>query len=251
MAEEAKPELVKEGLIVIPLFASALAISYDVGCFFWFDIKLFSLFSTSEHLGFAFEALPLAVMVSVGLFGLAFGMRFPESISVWIDVMRGKRDAKTMKEFEWVRKRQFRLLIVVGVLAIFIAYPGFRILPWTICAMILLFGTTLTIIPAARLVTKLHVTIFVVAAGLLVALATGADFSRSYIKFGKPKHILFVGEEKVETKLIRSGECGVLVFEPVSKELRFIRWDAIKRLTVKPGEKYEEWEMLQEIIGWR
>jgi hypothetical protein len=48
-----------------PLIAATIAVSFDVGCFYAIDISFFTLFSLSEHIVFALEALPVAL---AGLF---------------------------------------------------------------------------------------------------------------------------------------------------------------------------------------
>jgi hypothetical protein len=61
---KADSEFSKEILVAVPVLGSAIAISYDVGYFYGLDIKLFTLFSIAEHIVFALEALPFALMVS-------------------------------------------------------------------------------------------------------------------------------------------------------------------------------------------
>jgi hypothetical protein len=49
----------------LPILGGLLAISYDVGYFWGADITYYSLFSLTEHLVFATQALPLAVIATV------------------------------------------------------------------------------------------------------------------------------------------------------------------------------------------
>jgi hypothetical protein len=46
-----------------PLIAATIAVSFDVGCFYAIDISFFTLFSLSEHIVFALEALPIALII--------------------------------------------------------------------------------------------------------------------------------------------------------------------------------------------
>jgi hypothetical protein len=46
-----------------PLIAATIAVSFDVGCFYAMDISFFTLFSFSEHIVFALEALPIALII--------------------------------------------------------------------------------------------------------------------------------------------------------------------------------------------
>jgi hypothetical protein len=57
----------RELLVILPLAGSAIAITYDVGYFSALDINYFTMFSVSEHIVFAFEALPLALLATLSL----------------------------------------------------------------------------------------------------------------------------------------------------------------------------------------
>jgi hypothetical protein len=53
-----------------PLFASSLAITYDVGFFFGADIGFFTFFSVSEHVVFALQAIPFLLVPALGIIGM-------------------------------------------------------------------------------------------------------------------------------------------------------------------------------------
>src|SRR6476660_1090273 len=53
----------KDFITLVPIFATALAIFYDVGYFYGFDINYFSFFTLNEHIVFALQALPVAILV--------------------------------------------------------------------------------------------------------------------------------------------------------------------------------------------
>ena len=52
----------KDFLVLVPLLAAGVALTFDVGYFSGIDINLFTLFTSSEHIVFALEALPLALL---------------------------------------------------------------------------------------------------------------------------------------------------------------------------------------------
>src|SRR5260370_28217156 len=60
----------KDGLVIIPFFASGLALTWEVGFFLRIKGGAFGLFSVSEHITFALQALPaalaLAALIIVG-----------------------------------------------------------------------------------------------------------------------------------------------------------------------------------------
>jgi hypothetical protein len=55
----------REFLIALPVLGSALAITFDVGYFSALDINYFNVFTISEHVTFALEALPRALGLSI------------------------------------------------------------------------------------------------------------------------------------------------------------------------------------------
>src|SRR4051794_17340419 len=55
----------KDALVVIPLLASSLAITWEVGYFSRLGGGSFALFSLTEHIAFAVQALPLAIAVAL------------------------------------------------------------------------------------------------------------------------------------------------------------------------------------------
>jgi hypothetical protein len=52
----------KDVVVLIPLLASIAGITFDVGYFYGVGISYFTVFALSEHLVFALEALPLALV---------------------------------------------------------------------------------------------------------------------------------------------------------------------------------------------
>jgi hypothetical protein len=68
---KSKPEpwSVKDGLIAIPFLASALALTWEVGFFVRVKAGAFGIFSISEHLTFALQALPVAFFAATLLIG--------------------------------------------------------------------------------------------------------------------------------------------------------------------------------------
>jgi hypothetical protein len=50
-------------LAYVPLLGAALALTFDVGVFYAIGIDFFTLFSLSEHIVFALQALPVALLI--------------------------------------------------------------------------------------------------------------------------------------------------------------------------------------------
>jgi hypothetical protein len=66
---------------------------------------------------------------------------------------------------------------------------------------------------------------------VVTALAVGWDASRGYLLHDQAKHLVQTEAELLTVKIIRSGDRGLLYFEPKSNQLGFAKWDAIKRIS--------------------
>src|SRR5262245_11662859 len=58
-------EQLKTVVLLLPLVGTLLAITFDVGYFTGIDIKYFSVFSLAEHIGFALQVAPLALIAAL------------------------------------------------------------------------------------------------------------------------------------------------------------------------------------------
>src|ERR1700674_1113727 len=97
-------------IILVPLLASALALSYDVGYFYGVDIHYFSVFSLSEHTGFALEALPFS------LAGLAMGVASAVSFRLGYEHAESAKRAGLEPLFGWANKiERFYLVEIVAL----------------------------------------------------------------------------------------------------------------------------------------
>jgi hypothetical protein len=75
----------KDMVIAIPLFGSGLALAWEVGYFLRIRGGAFNMFSVAEHLSFALQALPFAILaVAFGavVFFRGFIPRVPETTSI-------------------------------------------------------------------------------------------------------------------------------------------------------------------------
>jgi hypothetical protein len=87
----------KELLVVLPVVGSAIAITYDVGYFFALDINFFTVFSVSEHIAFALEILPIAILATV-LF---------VAVPISVDKARQGGTAEARRELATGRRQKF------------------------------------------------------------------------------------------------------------------------------------------------
>jgi len=213
--EEKEPWQVKEAIVVVPLLASALAITYDVGYFYGLDIKLFSLFSLSEHVVFALEALPFAFLLAATL-AFVFSTGLSERI-----IERAER--RSLKRY-----RRELVLIIIGLtlLAAVAFYLGFSILSFFVGLVAGIIWRWTRDAAPSREKTALAGS----ALCLLTAFSTGFDFSRNNLRFGSARHFIEINKETLNVKIIRSGDRGLLFFDPTKKELLFVRWEAVTKI---------------------
>ena len=210
--------LFKEYIVAIPLVGTAIAISYDVGYFYGIDINLFTLFSVTEHVLFALQAAPFAIAAAI-LLGAFIGSR--------ADVVAGLKVAEAGK----TRQRYAPFVLIGTAAAILIVTIYFSKLGALVGFIAGTFVAASRTLPFARR------TIYLIAAVLVMvsAFALGHDNAGSYVRYAATNHSIQLDKElepsPVPVKIIRSGERGVLYYEPKSKQLNFVKWDAVKKLT--------------------
>ena len=233
MAEEeavAKWSL-KDVLIVIPSLASALALTWEVGYFVRIRGGAFGLFSIAEHLTFALQALPIALAMSmVGVTGLV-SERISKSV-----VVRSQPALKLQR----ILNRYRSLTILVSIAA------GVPLAMWYFGAPL---DFALIVLAAVGLVPYWFVTFAprqlllnpaIICGGVLVvflvALGIGFQSARDQILSRLPLTKLKVGEKgkdtetEVSVRIMRTGERGVLYFDPVAQTFGLLPWGYVKRV---------------------
>jgi hypothetical protein len=221
----------KDALIAIPFLASALALTWEVGYFIRIRGGAFGLFSIPEHLTFALQALPLALLVT--------SMSMLALVRDSITTSLGSGSPRLIRvERVLHRYRNITLGISVVGAALFCTWYFLDSLDF---GLILLTSATflpywiVNFVPRRLLLNPL-----IIYSGVLVvffaALAVGFDSARLQIRSPAPLNSIKVGEKgkDVETELnvrvVRTGERGVLYFDPVSQTFGFLPWDYVKRV---------------------
>lgn len=209
----------KELILAIPLIGTALAISFDVGYFFGLDINLFTLFSISEHIVFALEASPFAVGMAV-LIALLVGTGLHRRVA--------KPKPSSPEQKSRVRKiagaiAVFALVLIIASVVIYFQ----KTVPFLAGCIA---GVAAIVLSSSQLPKR---TVYLVVAVLTImsAFSIGYSTANSYVSYGRTRHSIQTDQETVPIKLIRSSDHGILYYEPKSKQLTFMKWDAIKKLT--------------------
>lgn len=222
-AEPAANWSLKDALIAIPFAASALALTWEIGYFVPIKGAAFGLFSIAEHLTFALQALPIALMVaSAALLGLVFNNRSRP------------------------RPVQERVLFRILTILPFLLAAGVTIAVWYFFAtsdFALIFLSLVSTFPYAVLSVaprRLLINPMFVYSGILMmffaAIAIGGATARLQIRSSAPLNSIKFGEKgkDVETEMmvrvLRTGERGVLYFDPTTQGFGLLPWDYVKRV---------------------
>jgi hypothetical protein len=172
-----KGEFSKELLVIAPLLGSTLAVAFDVGYFYGIDVNFFTLFSITEHIVFALEALPSAFILTVFL-------------TLFFASGADKRIAN-LSNRESPSGRTPLIIGLIGFAAVAAAvliqiYLGFILLG------AIAFGVAGVATPWLRTADIKRSTLLacVGAFVFLAAFASGADASRYYLRMGEAGHLL-------------------------------------------------------------
>jgi hypothetical protein len=225
-----------------PLFASSLAVSYDVGFFYGAGIGFFTFFSLTEHIVFALQAIPFALVPAFTIVGLI-------AVTWWgyHKIVTDSRDAvekarqmspEERETFLAKLKRQVRRnnlidpfvqgALFVGALWLFIrhSYTGaFLVLVSQVIAKM--------VYPIDRWDSKNFryvIALFCVTAGWATAFSLGYERAEAILSSTAPTDKIFVEGKELSARLIRGGERGVLFKSFGTGKPSFVRWEKITRI---------------------
>jgi len=221
-AQEASFAVGKDFLVLIPLLGTGLAMTYDVGFFSGFNIQYFTFFTLSEHIVFALEVLPTALL---GAFGLGLIIYF---------VRRRGTSSDARGIFAFIGGGALTSLICAVVFIHFGASVATSI-GLSIGSVFLLFTAILPSL-MGRLLSGC-------ASAVIAAYFIGHATADKYLyPNAGPLKILgrlstsitttieTKSDGAVEARLLRSGDRGVLFYNEKTKQVTLLRWDEIKQI---------------------
>ncbi|GIQ76213.1 hypothetical protein [Bradyrhizobium sp. RD5-C2] len=222
----------KDFLLVLPVIGTAVAVTFDVGYLHGIDINYFTLFSVSEHVAFALEALPFAISIVILLTIVPLGLDYMRkrrsqrgSIAAATSKEAGKRRIRFYKDgFFW-----FFLLIALWNVADVWSDPT-SVFYWASTVFAFLF-LGLNILFRAEEVSIRSVAAILAAYGFVGSFAYGLDKGTAYRKSDLYKYTVKAEGTELKARVVRSGERGLLFFESPSNNLRFVPWSEIKGIT--------------------
>lgn len=230
---------VKELLVFVPAAGSALALSWEVGSFLPIGGGSFMLFTLTEHLLFAVQALPVTLAI-LSIVVLPFALNGPldrmtDRALKRIEGLPAPSDADPVAELAHLRRQVLRLRRGMIALRSISITLGLLVILWGFherLAAIIVFGgglvgaTMLREAPPAKL-RQLPLLSFLLVASLGLAMALGSDYSR--LVLNNPRNVVDLKVRQLNKKavLVRSGERGVLLFEPRTGKFSVEKWDAV------------------------
>src|SRR5580692_4765576 len=196
----------KEMFIAIPILGSAIAIIFDVGYFTGIELNFFTFFSLNEHIVFAFEALPAAI-VAASLVGVV--LTFSRSIEVHYKKQKGR----------WILSSLGVLCFVGGLVGLL--FFGFY---WSAISG-LFSGFFLYMVTDSPNAVRRG--LFAVILVTITAYCLGHHTARTYLltDTAPTATIHRKTDQPIQAKIIRSGDRGVLYYDQVGKQVSLLRWD--------------------------
>jgi len=222
-----------------PLFASSLAITYDVGFFVGVGIGFFSFFGLSEHLVFALQSLPFAIPpVLVILFWFTSG---------WYSYRSGYQDGmisnesgdqklsamgSLLKRIKMNRPTPWLMPLWLATTLLFIwvcIWNGGYAIAFLLACLII-YVTKIRNFHAAW-ESRLPVLMVACAfAALILSFLIGLQQAHAIRASKDASETIGVDDKLLPARLIRGGDKGILFFSLDSKKVRFLRWDSIKQI---------------------
>jgi hypothetical protein len=243
MAElDVRDDWFKALLVGAPLFASSLAITYDVGFFFGANMGFFTFFSLSEHVVFALQAIPFVLAPALGIIGMIgvtwFGYhKTIKNVSeVMEKVQQMRPDERETLIAKLTRRIRFQRLIDPIVQGGFFTCSLwlFANHHYTSALLILVSQVVAKMVyPVERWESKhfrYALSLFCILAGLAVAFTVGYERSDAIISSKEPTERISVDEKQIAVRLIRGGERGLLFKSFETGKLGFLRWEKIKQI---------------------
>ncbi|MCK1478605.1 hypothetical protein IVB27_28620 [Bradyrhizobium sp. 197] len=226
----------KDAVVLVPLMASSLAIAWEVGRFLPFGG--FLLFTFSEHMLAAMNALPIA---------LAFTVYF---VGIVIVLPKVRVAARTSVDFTkekvgghigvWSTIAVVSLVALIAALCAMIYYIVKHIS--TVSFSIIPIAALVTIVLANQFVFKRPVassSILSLLAGtaIVFAMAASVDQSRRTINAMKDgslsdfrQEVFLKSAASIKGFLLMAGDRGVLIYLPEGDALNFVRNDDVQRI---------------------
>jgi hypothetical protein len=229
-------------LPVAPLAGASIALFFDVGYFYGVGIDYFTLFSLTEHIGFALEALPAALIISIcGIFLDAL-IEAPTNWSRIRAVVKGEYTFPKKDLSSQLRRIIWVMAIFVLLSAASLAYLwhlGF--LRIFVLEFVFVVMVVITMSASDRWYSSRP--IFLLVVGCTASLLLGEFFGHRYVESPIAHDtIALKSGDVISASVIRSGERGILYAKPRPNVVEFSQWDAIESISRNSANSFFDWE---------
>jgi hypothetical protein len=234
MAEEDKAISwsLKDGLIIVPFLASGLALTWEVGFFLRIKGGAFGLFSIAEHVTYALQALPIALnLVTL----MIMGSNLKDIHRLLVDAVFGSSPSR---KFEFPLRLFWSAAFLITVIVVFFL-GWFRIIDVSAGHMIFRAGGIAAAFIMVWLVNVSRSWVIMclgILLAFILAFGIGVESAQNEIVSSRPLSVIKVGEKgssessKMSVRVMRTGERGVLYFDPADRSFGLLPWEVIKRM---------------------
>jgi len=215
-------------LAVVPILGSLVAVTYDVGYFWSVDPIYFGFFSLSEHIVFAAQAIPMAIILTMAIFGSV----------AWLVAyrQRGAQGAEAVTKSANERRIEtgFALFFILGV-PLNLAIGNYEAAIY----MLLTVGSIWAYSSYGR-ESVLALQFLTLAQGLFVAFLIGVAVPRLQMASLDATHLVTLTKDgDLRGRVLRAGERGLLFFDQGLKHVRFIKSDEFRFVERVGSSQYQ------------
>lgn len=218
---------------IVPLVGGAIAVSFDVGYFNGASIDYFTMFSLTEHICFALEALPFGLVVGILCMYcdaiVDYSLSFSKEAEGDLETRSAaelRREIKRLTRSIW--RRRIVSFIAAVLFAAYLWHLGwFRVL--ALCVIIYGF-MMIRRLKSQRWYMATELMLFVVVS--VGAFLFGEFSASNYIRRTPAYDKITLKEgDPITGSVIRAGERGVFYAVPEQGTVAFLQWDNIRSLS--------------------
>ena len=222
LGDKSSEQLMRLLTVAGPLYTTSLAICYDVGFFMGVDIGFFTFYSITEHLVFALQALPWALVPALSIFSLIYIIvwgyhRNKKVVADFIEKFKGYSAEQQQQEIGKLDKtiKKNKIITIVVWISCVVAIVGcIRTDNYTTAFLVAVSQTVSQFVfhkdRLDLLLVRAALVLVLIATGWIASFLLGYERATVVLKDDKPREVIHsdAGDEK--SRIIRSGEKGLL-----------------------------------------
>jgi hypothetical protein len=224
---------IEKFITYIPLLAATIALSFDVGFFYAIQINFFTLFSLSEHILFALQALPVAI-----------ALLFVVAILLPVFSIEPKKHSPQTSTPIGKYQRIGAIVAVVALVGGLISFVAYIVWTSEPLARLFVIFISLFVIPpvfASLFVEARFRQLQILTTAILICVVISFAFGMAFGAGLRTSNTINIVKLKANRPaitgvVIRSGERGILLYERASNLVRFEPWEAINSIEAPAAE---------------